>query len=89
MDLIAELQREFGSHLSAELNEWSFAADFGEVMAVIHAEAFINSNRDQKLHPDPFALPKPWGDKAAKADVTPEERAALRAQLLRYSAFAN
>jgi hypothetical protein len=45
MDLIAELQREFGSHLSAELNEWSFAADFGEVMAVIHAEAFINSNR--------------------------------------------
>ena len=57
-------------------------------MAGIHASAFINSNRDLKEHPDPHKLLFPWPHEAADADVTPEERAALRAKLLRHSAFA-
>jgi hypothetical protein len=58
-------------------------------MAGIHASAFMNANRDDKKHPEPFDLPLPWPKVAAVADVTPEERAELRASLLRRSAFAN
>jgi hypothetical protein len=58
-------------------------------MAGIHASAFMNLNRDVKEHPDPFVLPHPWPLNAAVEDVSPEERAALRASLLRRSAFAN
>lgn len=59
-------------------------------MAAITASSTINANRDTKKHPDPIRLPMPYRDDAGKqADVTPEERAALRAALLRRSAFAS
>ncbi|MFC5930934.1 hypothetical protein [Cryobacterium melibiosiphilum] len=57
-------------------------------MGGIHAASFMNANRDVEEHPAPFDLPMPWPKVAAIEDVTPEERAALRASLERRSAFA-
>lgn len=59
-------------------------------MTFLHTSAFINANRDTKKYPEPIKLPAPWPseEEAAAEEVTPEERAALHAQLLRYSAFA-
>ncbi|TFD58033.1 hypothetical protein E3T43_07230 [Cryobacterium sp. Hh7] len=67
---------------------WDFAAGYGEFMTGLHAAAFMNSSRDSKIQKDPFDLPFPWPKVAAVEDVTPEERAALRASLERRSAFA-
>ena len=90
IDLVAELERDFGSHLNASINDWAFAAGYGEVMGAITASSTINANRDPKKHPDPIRLPMPYRDEATKtADVTPEERAALRADLVRRSAFSS
>jgi hypothetical protein len=86
---VLELKREFGSHLNADINGWDYAAGYGEVMSGIHASAFLNANRDTKLHPKPIVLPMPWPNETAVEDVTPEERAKLRASLLRRSAFAS
>jgi hypothetical protein len=58
-------------------------------MAGIHAAAFMNANRDTKKHPEPYELPMPWPKEAAAEQIPAEERAALRATLLRRSAFAN
>jgi hypothetical protein len=57
-------------------------------MAGIHAKSFINANRDSKKYPEPVDLVFPWPKTASEEDVTPEERAALKAKLLRHSAFA-
>ncbi|MBD8477565.1 hypothetical protein [Microbacterium sp. CFBP 8794] len=48
----------------------------------------MNANRDTTTHPDPVELPTPWPDTQA-VDVTPEERAELRAELKARSAFAH
>lgn len=49
----------------------------------------MNTNRDRKIQPDPIELPVPWDrNKAAAEQVTDEERAALKAKLLKHSAFA-
>lgn len=82
--LIQELQREWGSHLFADLSEWEFAASYGEVMAGLHVEAFANKDRDKKQQP--IKLPHPWPD-AAKPKVTAEERAQLEARLASLSVF--
>jgi hypothetical protein len=87
MDLIAELRREFGSHLNASENGWDFAAGYGEVMSAVHASAFLNSNRDPKKKP--VVLPTPWSERAAEPVVSVEERVQLREQLKRRSAFAS
>lgn len=89
IDLVDELRREFGSHLNAHLNGWDFAAGYGEVMAAVHANSFMNVNRDEKKQREPFELPLPWSSSQKQEQVTPEERAVLRASLLRRSAFAN
>lgn len=47
----------------------------------------MNANRDVKAHPDPVELPTPWKH-TQEVDVTPEERAQLRAELEARSAFA-
>ncbi|CAD5999217.1 hypothetical protein [Agreia sp. COWG] len=58
-------------------------------MTAVHAAAFMNSQRDVKKHPKPFEVVMPWTGKADfDSDVTPEERAALKARLLKHSAFA-
>ena len=48
----------------------------------------MNANRDTTVHPDPVSLPTPWATQQ-DADVTTEERAALRAELAARSAFAH
>lgn len=48
----------------------------------------MNANRDTTVHPDPVSLPTPWAVQQ-HADVTAEERAALRAELAARSAFTN
>ncbi|WP_166671306.1 hypothetical protein [Cryobacterium psychrophilum] len=58
-------------------------------MAGIHAAAFMNANRDEKEHPEPFKVPMPWPAEVAVEEVTEEERAELRASLQRRSAFAH
>lgn len=45
-------------------------------------------HRDSKKHRESIRLPMPWQHtQEGVADVTPEERAALRAELTRRSAF--
>ncbi|MDQ1174167.1 hypothetical protein QE430_002474 [Microbacterium testaceum] len=85
---MAELEREFGSHTSASVAGWKHTVSYGEFIAWTHATAFMNANRDTEAHPDPVELPTPWPDKQA-VDVTPEERARLRADLEARSAFAH
>jgi hypothetical protein len=86
--LVVELRRESGSHLNAAEGGWEFAATYGEQMAFLHSSSFINANRDTKAHPQPIRLPNPWPDEEKAEEVTEEERAALRARLVRHSAFA-
>lgn len=87
IDLIDELQRELGSHLVADLAGWKFATTYGDLLALTHAEAFMNVNRDRKKQRTPIELFRPWESEAERAQVSPEERARLRAQLLERSAF--
>jgi hypothetical protein len=49
----------------------------------------LNANRDTKRHPEQIELPAPWPSKPKAEQVTPEEHAALRARLLKHSAFAH
>ncbi|WP_166790642.1 MULTISPECIES: hypothetical protein [unclassified Cryobacterium] len=49
----------------------------------------MNANRDIEKNPDPLVLPAPWPDDDPAEIVTPEERAALRADLISRSAFAH
>jgi hypothetical protein len=58
------------------------------MIAHITATSTVNANRDTKKHPQPFLLPAPWLGEGKDEEVTPEERAKLRARLLRHSAFA-
>jgi hypothetical protein len=81
------LLREFGSHLRAEIVGWDFAASYGEVMAGLYAEAYVNVHRDTKSQPEPRELLHPWPSATRAEEVTPEERARLRALLLANSAF--
>ncbi len=76
--LVQELQREFGSHLAAELMGWEFAAGYGEVMAGLHASAYMS------VHFEKPQIFMPWTDTPT---VTPEERARLKEALKRRSAF--
>lgn len=84
-----ELRREFGSHTSADLRGFDFAISYGDLMAGIHATAFVNSQRDPKKTPRPIELLWPWPNERERAvrdsEVTPEDRAALKAKLARFS----
>lgn len=82
--LIDELQREFGSHLNADLHGWDFAVGYGEVMAGLHASGYLNVHSETSVK-----LPWPWPDDNRAPVVTAEEREQLKQRLLRYSAFAS
>lgn len=85
-DLVLELGREIGSHLTADTHGWKFAADYGELLAGGHYEAFMNANRDEKKHPEPFQVLRPWpstvGHGLSEAEVEEYE-----IQLMERSAF--
>lgn len=85
--LIYELKRETGSHLFASESDWAFALSYEGQLMHLHTTGFLNVNRDTKIRPKPVEIPGPWTKTEAGEDVTPEERAEARAQLLRYSAF--
>lgn len=56
-------------------------------MTALHLQAFANSNRDEKKHPEPFAVPLPWSKAETEPEATDEEKAVLRATLARRSVF--
>lgn len=85
MHLVDGLRREFGSHLRAELMGWGFAAGYGELMAGIHAQAYIAAH--SRPGAEPVQLPFPWTAVDAP-QVTSEELARLKEQLEARSAFA-
>lgn len=56
----------------------------------MHATSAVNANRDPKVVKKPIELPVPWGrNESATEQVTDEERANLRADLARRSAFVS
>jgi len=75
--------------LNASELGWDIAASYGEVYAFLQASSVLNANRDTKKHPEQIELPAPWPSKPTVEQVTPEEHAALRARLLKHSAFAH
>jgi hypothetical protein len=85
--LVTELLRETGSHLHADATGLDFAASQADLATILHAEWFINANRDQKVLKEPIKLARPWLAKPPNADVTPARRAELERQLERRSAF--
>ena len=86
---MAELSRQYDSHLRVSLQGWDFAASYGDVMVAQLAAGYLNAHRDEKKHPAPFEFQWPWPTEPREEDVTPEERARLKALLQRHSAFAD
>ncbi|WP_344820233.1 hypothetical protein [Microbacterium soli] len=79
--------KETGSHLVMELSGLTRALSWADMAMVVLAESYLNANRDQKKHPKPVTLFEMWEKRDTNADVTPERRAELEAQLERRSAF--
>ena len=86
-DLVEELLKETGSHLSTSIRGDRWVASFSDVAQIAHAEWFMNANRDRERAPEPIRLPRPWPDREANADITDDERAELERQLLARSAL--
>lgn len=84
---IRGLFKESGSHLFAEQNDYKVAASHADVATILHAQAWMNWHRDSKVTPEPILLPGPWRREDSNADVTPERRAELEAELNARSAF--
>jgi hypothetical protein len=57
------------------------------MIAHVHLSFVVNANRDTKKYPNPITLPAPWIAEEKAEEVTPEERAELRARLVQHSAF--
>lgn len=87
IDLVNELIKETGSHLYAEQTGLRFAASQADLASILHAEAFVNANRDRAKSPEPFRLPSPLIEAGGEA-VSDEELAEGRALLKKYSMFA-
>lgn len=87
IDLVNELQREWGSHLSAAIAEWSFPATYGEIVGAMHLETVLNQFRKEGSKPSTVLMP--WPDKSAAPKVSPEEFAELSRQLEARSAFGS
>ena len=65
------------------------AASQAELSTILHAEWYVNMPRPHvKKLKKPVMLPRPWVPKKPNADVTPERRRELLAQLERRSAIA-
>ena len=85
-----ELRRDFGSHLTASLRGWDFAAGYGEVMQAITAAVTLNANRDPVKQPKPFVVPMPWdGAGTDEEPATEEELAEARRVMHERSALGD
>lgn len=87
LDLVVGLLKETGSHLVAELSGLNRPMSWADLAAIVHAEGFLNANRDAKKNPKPVTLFELWQKRDPHADVTPERRRELEEQLERRSAF--
>lgn len=87
IDLVSELTRESGSHLFAALAGFRFAASQADLAGIVHAEAFLNVNRDAKEYPEPIRLPSPISSPEHELP-TDEELTRARATLDESSMFA-
>ena len=85
--LLFELRRESGSHTHMIKHGFTETASLAEFAAIMHAEWYMNVHK-QKNTPQ-IELPRVWEKPNPNADVTPERRAELEAQLERRSAFAD
>lgn len=83
--LVNELQRDWGSHLSADLGGWGWAASYGELLQAVHLEAYLNAHRDEKKQHAPFVVPKPSDQ--VKPRVSAVERARAESYLEEHSVF--
>lgn len=83
--MVAELQREVGSHLSASLAGWDITATYGDLLTLSHASGYFAVHRDPKK--PPVELVRPWVDGSQEPDVTPEEKERLKAILIASSPF--
>lgn len=85
--LIAEVLRETGSHAYADIAGLQLAASQADFASILHAEAFLNVNRDRELMREPVELPAPFDRHPDIEPVTPEEYEAASAYLATHSAF--
>jgi hypothetical protein len=83
--LVLELRRESGSHMHMVRYGLTETATLADLAAIRHAEWYMNVHKKDNV-PE-IELPHPWEKPDPNADVTPEQRADLRAQLQRRSAF--
>lgn len=83
--LILELRKESGSHTHMFVHGLSETASLADIAAIVHAESYMNVHRRQNT--PQIELPHPWERPDPNADVTPERRAELAAQLEARSAF--
>jgi hypothetical protein len=85
--LIRELQRESGSHTHMAVYGLTETASLADLAGILHAQKDLN--RGLPRGKKPVTLPFPWEQPDPNANVTPERRAELKAQLERRSAFAS
>lgn len=85
--LLLELRRESGSHTHMLKHGFTETSSLAEFAAIQHAEWYMNVHREKNT--PQIELPRVWEKPDPNADVTPERRAELEAQLTRRSAFAD
>lgn len=85
--LILGLLRETGSHMHMERHGFTETMSLADFATIRHAEWYMNVHR--KKNSPQIELPIAWQPPDPNADVTPERRAELAAQLSRRSAFAD
>jgi hypothetical protein len=86
LHLVFELRKESGSHTHMARWHLSETASLADLATIRHAEWYMNGHK--KENTPEIELPRPWQAPDPNADVTPERRAELKAQLQRRSAFA-
>jgi hypothetical protein len=85
--LIDGLSVEMGSHFVMSVQKWQYPMSRQDMYASGTFTRLMNVTRGEG---DPQFVPDlPWETEADKPDVTPEERAALTAQLNASSAFGH
>ncbi|WP_394254705.1 hypothetical protein [Pseudoclavibacter helvolus] len=85
MSLVYELARDTGSHLFASIKGYSYVASLPEIASMLLLEHEKSKYREEGQEPYKFSMPFSRGDE--KPVVSPEERAAGKAELAKRSVF--